>query len=258
MKTSRIFIPVVLFLLTACASNVAEPGTTPSATVPPTEVPATVAAPSSTDDAEMSPTVVPPVDEEKIQTEEQLVLASFTQPTTAAGETLILYGHVLDGNGQPLSGYAVEIWQVDANGSYDHPNDPSTQNRDRNFQFYGTSTTDEYGLFAFRTIVPARYEPRPRHIHFKIKKDGVDVLTSQFYFSGDVEASQFGAAGGMLLLDLNDTQDANRNPVKLAHKDLVLNAGTGETTTLTPSQMEGPYYPVVDVSMFDNDLANVQ
>jgi hypothetical protein len=152
----------------------------------------------------------------------------------------------------------VEIWQVDADGIYDHPGDRNTNGRDMGFQFYGTSVTDENGLFAFRTIVPARYEPRPRHIHFKVKKDRAEVLTSQFYFSGDVDATQFGAAGEMLLLDLIETQDTNGNPVKLAYKDLVVNGELGGDMTLTPSQMEGPYYPVVDVSMFDSDLASMQ
>jgi hypothetical protein len=187
-----------------------------------------------------------------------MVLSSFSQSVTATGETLILYGHVLDGNGRPLSGYAVEIWQVDADGIYDHPGDRNTSGRDMGFQFYGTSMTDENGLYTFRTIIPARYEPRPRHIHFKVKKDGQTVLTSQFYFVEDVNAAQLGTGGEMILLDLTNTQSANGNAIKLAFKDLVVDPGTGGSLPLTPSQMEGPYYPVVDVSMFDNDLASVQ
>jgi hypothetical protein len=177
---------------------------------------------------------------------------------TAGGEPLVLYGHVLDASGAPLSGYAVEIWQVDANGIYDHPGDSNTGSRDKGFQFYGTALTDENGLFAFRTLVPARYEPRPRHIHFKVKREGTEVLTSQFYFSGDVDASQLGNGGGMLLLEPGDGQDAGGNAVKLAFKDIVVDSGAGGSLSLTPSQTEGPYYPVVDVAAFDNDLANVQ
>ena len=226
------------------------------ASTPATTVPATVAVPSSADAAETPPT--PLQHAEPTQSEEQAILSSFPQPVTAAGETLILYGHVLDRNGQPLSGYVVEIWQVDADGIYDHPGDRNTSGRDMRFQFYGTSLTDENGLFAFRTIFPARYEPRPRHIHFKVKKDVQELLTSQFYFTGEVTAGQLGAAGEMILLDLNDAQDGGGNAVKLAFKDIVVNAGSGGNLNLTPSQVEGPYYPVVDVSAFDNDLASVQ
>jgi len=252
MKLTRMFIPLVLILLTACGSNVTEPVSAPATSVPPTEAPATVANPTSTDEVDENPTALPAADEAPIQTEEQAILSSFSQPATGQGELLILYGHVLDESGQPLNGYAVEIWQVDANGSYDHPNDPSTGNRDRNFQFYGTSLTDENGLFAFRTIVPARYEPRPRHIHFKVKKDGQTVLTSQFYIAGDVNIDE------MLLLDLRDVQDANSNTTKLAFKDIVINTGSGGNLSPTQLQQEGPYYPVMDVSAFDNDLASVR
>jgi protocatechuate 3,4-dioxygenase beta subunit len=248
MKIPQTFsaLTIALILLTACSTQVTE------STVPATEVQETVAVPSSTDEVEVSPTPIPPADTKPAQSEEQIVLSSFSQQATVGGEILILYGHVLDASGQPLSGYAVEIWQVDANGSYDHPNDPSTQNRDLNFQFYGSSVTDENGLFAFRTIVPARYEPRPRHIHFKVKKEGNEVLTSQFYFTGDASFDE------MLMLDMTDAQDANDNPVKLAFKDIVVNAGTGGDLTLTPTQQEGPYYPVVDVAAFDSDLASVE
>jgi protocatechuate 3,4-dioxygenase, beta subunit len=252
---------IVMALLTACGSNVTGTASVSVTTVPLTEAPATVAGSSSAGDAEAAPTsvpAVPDVDEEPVLTEEQAALASFSQPVTAGGEPLVLYGHVLDASGAPLSGYAVEIWQVDANGIYDHPGDSNTANRDPGFQGYGTALTDENGLFAFRTIVPARYEPRPRHIHFKVKVDGSEVLTSQFYFTGDVEAAQLGSGGEMLLLDLSDAIDANGSTVKLAIKDIVVDTGSGGSLALTPSQTEGPYYPVVDVAAFDNDLASVQ
>ena len=266
MKFSQFFISltVALILITACDSNVngtvsSPQGTTvPATAVLATEVPATVAGQSSTDEAESSLTPVPTVSEQPVQTEEQAILSSFFQPVTAGGELLVLYGHVLDASGAPMSGYAVEIWQVDANGIYDHPGDSNTAGRDPGFQSYGTALTDANGLFAFRTIIPARYEPRPRHIHFKVKKDGAEVLTSQFYFVGDVDAAQVGPGGEMLLLELRDAQDASGSAVKLAVKDIVVDTGSGGSLTLTPLQTEGPYYPVIDVAAFDNDLTSVQ
>ena len=258
MKIPKIIfaLTVALIVLTACGTVASRPATEP--TLPATEALPTVAGPSSSNEAQASPTAVPTTEPEMAQSEEQTVLSAFSKPVTANGEPLILYGHVLDRNGEALSGYALEIWQVDANGIYDHPGDSNTASRDMGFQFYGTALTDENGLFAFRTIVPARYEPRPRHIHFKVKKDGAEVLTSQFYFTGDVEAGQLGSAGDMLLLDMVATQDASGSAVKLGSKDIVVDTGAGGNTTLTPSQMEGPYYPVVDVAQFDNDLASVQ
>lgn len=249
---SFLFFIIVMTFLAACIPDV------PEATAMAVEAPVTEAASTSTPETIASPTDNSPADGEFTITEEDAVLSAFSQPVMVAGELLVLYGHVLDGNGAPLSGYAVEIWQVDANGSYDHPNDPSTQNRDRNFQFFGTSLTDENGLFSFRTLVPARYEPRPRHIHFKVKVDGRDVITSQFYFAEDVEAAQFGPSGEMLLLTMTETQDGAGNKVVLAFKDIAVDTGAGGDLPLTPLQQEGPYYPVVDVSQFDNDLVNIQ
>lgn len=260
MKLSKAIIglSIVMILLAACGSGVTGATTVPATAVPATEAAATEAGLSPVVEAEASATPVPAVDEEPLQTEEQAVLSSFSQPVTAGGEPLVLYGHVLDASGAPLSGYTVEIWQVDANGIYDHPGDANTARRDPGFQSYGAAQTDENGLYAFRTIVPARYEPRPKHIHFKVKKDGVEVLTSQFYFSGEVEAAQPGSGGEMLLLEPKDAQDASGNPVKLAFKDIVVDTGAGGSLSLTPSQTEGPYYPVVDIAAFDNDLVNVQ
>ncbi|MEZ4639364.1 MAG: hypothetical protein R2856_31120 [Caldilineaceae bacterium] len=93
-------------------------------------------------------------------------------------------------NGTPVPDVAVEIWQTDAVGVYDHPRDPGTNSRDTSFQFYGTAITDADGWYAFRTIMPGEYEPRPRHIHFKVKQGDATLLTSQFYFSDDVAQVQ--------------------------------------------------------------------
>ncbi len=102
------------------------------------------------------------------------------------GDVLFLFGQVLDTRGDAVPNALVEIWQTDAGGVYDHPGDPGTADRDRSFQFFGSTPVDAAGWYAFRTIVPGRYEPRPRHIHYKVKQEGETLLTSQFYFSDDV------------------------------------------------------------------------
>ncbi|MCA9918587.1 MAG: hypothetical protein KC445_11585 [Anaerolineales bacterium] len=102
-----------------------------------------------------------------------------------AGEVIAFGGRLLDRNGRPIPNATIEIWQTDANGVYQHPDDPSTAQRDMNFQFYGEAVTDENGAYTFRTVFPGEYEPRPRHIHFKVKLDGETLITSQFYFASD-------------------------------------------------------------------------
>lgn len=257
MKIPKIIFALILVLTVLSACGTVDSSLVTEPTIPATEAVPTVAGQSSSSEAEASPAAIPTAGAESVQSE-WTVLSAFSQLVAATGEPLVLYGHVLDRNGQPLSGYAVEIGQVNANGIYDHPGDSNTTSRDMGFQFYGTALANDNGLFAFQTVVPARYEPQPRHIHFNVKKDGAKVLTSQFYFTCDVDAGQLGSAGEMLLLDMVDMQDASGSVVKLASKDIVVETGAGGNLTLTSSQTEGPYYPVVDVAQFDNDLASVQ
>lgn len=190
---------------------------------------------------------------------EQLI-STFIPVTESNGDLLVLYGQVLDVNGNPVSNTVVEIWQTDASGVYDHPGDPGTDNRDTTFQFYGMATVNANGWYAFRTIVPGRYEPRPRHIHYKVKQDNSTLLTSQFYFSDDIAEVQgegifraVGNSGDLLLLQLVQGEG-----VLLANGQIVVDTGIGAgTLPLTPRQAEGPYYPVVDLLTYDNDLAQL-
>ncbi len=177
----------------------------------------------------------------------------FSSPVTAGGAVLIISGRVLDVNGNPLEGAAVEIWQTDASGVYDHPGDPGTATRDLGFQFYGTSVADIDGNYVFRTIRPGEYQPRPPHIHFKVKLNGTELLTSQMYFTDTGNDGGLGAGADQLLIPLTSDGGIFRGVF-----DIVVDTGIGAGSfPLTPSQAEGPYYPVVTVADYDNDLAAV-
>ena len=104
------------------------------------------------------------------------LIDAFTAPAQVQGDLLLLYGRVLNVNGDPVPEAVVEIWQTDSTGVYDHPQDPGTASRDMSFQFYGSSTADDEGRYAFRTVLPGRYEPRPRHIHYKVKQGGRNIM----------------------------------------------------------------------------------
>ena len=187
------------------------------------------------------------------------LIASFTQPPQTNGDVLILYGQVLDVNGDPVPKAVVEIWQTDINGAYDHPSDRKTNGRDTTFQFYGSAAvTEDLGVgYAFRTVLPGEYNPRPRHIHFKVKQNKATVLTSQFYFSEDIAKVQdegmfraIGESSNLLLLQLVQGDEA-----LLANGQIVVRTGIGfGSLPLTPSQAEGPFYPVVNLANYDNDL----
>jgi protocatechuate 3,4-dioxygenase beta subunit len=104
--------------------------------------------------------------------------------TPAVGEITHLSGKVLDAKGNPLRNAVVEIWQCDANGVYLHTGSENGEKRDKNFQGFGRFTTSSSGEYYFRTIKPVPYPGRTPHIHFKIKKGGKELLTTQCYIMG--------------------------------------------------------------------------
>jgi protocatechuate 3,4-dioxygenase, beta subunit len=104
--------------------------------------------------------------------------------TPAVGEITHLTGRVLDSRGEPIRNALVEIWQCDANGVYLHTADKHAQ-REKNFQGFGRFLTASSGEYYFRTIKPVKYPGRTPHIHFKVKRGGKELLTTQCYIKGD-------------------------------------------------------------------------
>src|SRR5205807_2724904 len=76
----------------------------------------------------------------------------------------------------------VEIWQCDAKGVYLAQ---GGDRRDGNFQGFGRFMTGSTGEYYFRTIKPVPYPGRTPHIHFKVKKAGKELLTTQCYVKGE-------------------------------------------------------------------------
>jgi Dioxygenase len=179
-----------------------------------------------------------------------------------AGTTVQLQGQVTDTDGNPIAGAVVEIWQTDVNGNYNHPGDSDPSILIDEFQYFGVATTDENGHYAFLTVKTAPYESRPAHIHYKVKIDGQDVFTSQWYFDEDrvdVEADGvFGSGSDTLFLKTNPDVEADLadDEMRIASGNVVLDLNGSGTDNLTPTatQAEGPFYPVIDFSTYDNNL----
>jgi protocatechuate 3,4-dioxygenase beta subunit len=105
--------------------------------------------------------------------------------TSAVGEVGYVSGRVLDAGGKPVRNALVEIWQCDAHGVYLHTGDTSNRSRqDKQFQGFGRFSTGSTGEYLFRTIKPVPYSPRTPHIHFKIRRGGQELLTTQLYIQG--------------------------------------------------------------------------
>jgi protocatechuate 3,4-dioxygenase, beta subunit len=107
---------------------------------------------------------------------------------TPAGTPLRVAGRVLDTRGQPLAGARLYVWQANASGRYNHPQEDEGHGRpDPAFRGHGSLLADEQGFFALRTIVPAGYR-RPLwgvlpwrfvpHIHLELHALG-KLLTTQ-------------------------------------------------------------------------------
>ena len=107
--------------------------------------------------------------------------------TPAVGEITHLTGRILDARGNPMRNALVEIWQCDNKGVYLHTADSGRKQnqQDKNFQGFGRFLTGSKGEYYFRTIKPVPYPGRTPHIHFKIKKGGKELLTTQCYIKGE-------------------------------------------------------------------------
>ena len=74
------------------------------------------------------------------------------QPDTQ-GDRIRIEGIIYDGNGAPVKDAMVEIWQANAQGKYNHPEDRQEKALDPSFQGFGRAVSDfETGLWSFETI----------------------------------------------------------------------------------------------------------
>jgi catechol 1,2-dioxygenase len=127
---------------------------------------------------------------------------------------LRLSGRVTDaGSGEPIPGAEIDLWHADENGGYDR----------EGFHLRGVVTTGADGSYEVNTLLPkdyaehqgdpigellelmGRHSYRAAHIHFKLRVDGKERLTSQV-FRGDSPYLEtdyvFGAVSDDLVLDL--------------------------------------------------------
>jgi protocatechuate 3,4-dioxygenase, alpha subunit len=76
------------------------------------------------------------------------------------GERIRIEGCVRDGDGKPVPDALIEIWQANAAGRYNHPEDRQEKPLDPAFIGFGRSATRADGSFRFATIRPGRVPGR--------------------------------------------------------------------------------------------------
>ena len=109
------------------------------------------------------------------------------------GERITVTGKVVDGDGRPVAGQLVEVWQANAAGRYIHIRDQHPAPLDPHFTGMGRCITGTDGSYRFVTVKPGPYPWRnhynawrPAHIHFSLfGTDFTQRLVTQMYFPGD-------------------------------------------------------------------------
>lgn len=107
------------------------------------------------------------------------------------GDALTIVCRVLDGEGQPVNDAMIELWQADARGAYNHPDDPQYEDRDPAFRGFGRLATDERGRCAFTTVKPGQVPAQggamqAPHINVSVFARGLlKRVVTRIYFAGE-------------------------------------------------------------------------
>jgi protocatechuate 3,4-dioxygenase, alpha subunit len=72
----------------------------------------------------------------------------------AEGEALTLICRVLDAEGAPVDDAMLELWQADASGVYNHPDDPRYADHDPACPGFARQATNAKGECVFHTVKP--------------------------------------------------------------------------------------------------------
>ena len=112
------------------------------------------------------------------------------------GRHIFINGRVTDGEGAPVPDAMIEIWQADARGYFNHPEDPNHDRADRHFRGFGRSDTDSNGTFSFKTVKPGavrchEFQIQAPHINVRLFARG--MLThayTRLYFCDEEDANR--------------------------------------------------------------------
>ncbi|MGC2414738.1 MAG: protocatechuate 3,4-dioxygenase subunit alpha [Stellaceae bacterium] len=71
------------------------------------------------------------------------------------GELIVIEGRIIDGDGAAVPDAVIELWQANAAGRYNHPEDQQTDKPlDPHFRGFGRVATDAVGHFRVVTVKP--------------------------------------------------------------------------------------------------------
>lgn len=115
------------------------------------------------------------------------------------GEDMLIKGRILDVDGNPISGALIDVWQANDEGFYD----VQQKGIQPDFNLRGLFRTGPDGEYWFRAVKPkyypipndgpvgkllghlGRHPNRPAHLHYIIKADGFESLTTHIFDPDD-------------------------------------------------------------------------
>lgn len=114
------------------------------------------------------------------------------------GERIIIEGRVIDGSGTPVRDVMLEIWQANAAGRYNHPDDRQQDKKvEPAFRGWGRACSDfDSGIWRFETIKPGAVTGRDGrlmapHVNLWIVARGINIgLNTRMYFSDEQDANR--------------------------------------------------------------------
>ncbi|WP_299474066.1 dioxygenase [uncultured Roseibium sp.] len=165
------------------------------------------------------------------------------------GQVLLAKGTIRDGDGNPIEGAELDIWQTAPNGMY------SSQDPEQDtYSFHGIQTTGKDGTYGFTTVKPVSYTVpsdgpvgdilnasgrhpwRPSHLHYIVKAPGFKTLVTEIFPDDDPyldEDTVFGVREDLVMTYVEQPADSFpaegyalsgkvEDPYLLADFDLVL------------------------------------
>ena len=112
------------------------------------------------------------------------------------GQRIVVEGSVCDGAGHPVPDALVEIWQANAAGHCNHPEDSRTHGPDPAFDGFGRVHTDADGRYAVETVKPGivpgpQGQPQAPHLLVGLFARGLLTrLVTRIYFDDEPTNAQ--------------------------------------------------------------------
>ena len=146
----------------------------------------------------------------------------------AQGQKIYIGGKIYEAERVPRWNCVIEIWQPDAGGCFNHPNDPRHASADPNFMGWGRRSSDDEGWYDFLTVKPGGYtDPltglqRAPHIDVAIMSSGLmRRLVTTLFFPDEPANAQDPVLNAIAEAEVRERLILQRADLESAPKDAI-------------------------------------